>query len=96
MGRRAPLLFGGDLNLRPAESPAAFEELAERFGLTPPTAPGAIDHLLSRGLEVVEAPWRWPPERREVRCDDLALRLSDHAPIEATFATPAKDVRAVE
>ena len=57
----APLLFGGDLNLRPAEQPAVFERLREDFGLGPPTGPKAIDHLLARGLEVLEAR---PPGRR--------------------------------
>jgi endonuclease/exonuclease/phosphatase family metal-dependent hydrolase len=84
----APLLFGGDLNLRPAESPAIFVELEERFGLAAPTAPDAIDHLLARGLDVVEAPYRRPPEWRELDEDGRALRLSDHAPVEARFATP--------
>lgn len=84
----APLLFGGDLNLQPQESEAVFAELRARFGLAPPTAPNAIDHLLARGLDVVEPPRRWPPERREVRRDGLALRLSDHAPVEAAFAPP--------
>jgi endonuclease/exonuclease/phosphatase family metal-dependent hydrolase len=86
----APLLFGGDLNLRPEKSPEAFAELRRRFGLAPPTAPNAIDHLLARGLEIVERPRRWPPEAREVRSDGLALRLSDHSPVEATFATPGR------
>ncbi|MEX2108022.1 MAG: endonuclease/exonuclease/phosphatase family protein [Solirubrobacterales bacterium] len=81
----AALIFGGDLNLRPAGSPAIFEELRNRFGLGAPTSPGAIDHLLVRGLETVEAPHPWPPERREVRRGGLALRLSDHAPVEAKF-----------
>lgn len=83
----APLLFGGDFNLRPDQSPGVFAELRERFGLAPPTAPNAIDHLVARGLEIVERPRRWPAERREVRSDGLALRLSDHAPVEARFAT---------
>ena len=82
----APLVFGGDLNLRPGRSPAAFEQLERRFGLTGATAPDAIDHLLCRGLEPVEGPTRWPAERREVPCEGLALRLSDHAPVEARFA----------
>jgi endonuclease/exonuclease/phosphatase family metal-dependent hydrolase len=86
----APLILGGDFNLRPRESPAVFAELRERFGLAAPTAPGAIDHLLTRGLEVVEPPRQWPPERREVEEDGLALRLSDHAPVEAMFTTPNK------
>jgi endonuclease/exonuclease/phosphatase family metal-dependent hydrolase len=81
----APLLFGGDLNLRPAASPAVFKELRERFGLAAPTAPDAIDHLLVRGLEIVEPPSLWPPERREVRRGGLALRLSDHAQVEGKF-----------
>jgi endonuclease/exonuclease/phosphatase family metal-dependent hydrolase len=84
----APLLFGGDLNLRPQESPAVFAELRERFGLAAPTAPAAIDHILARGLEVVEHPHPWPPERRELHEDDRALRLSDHAPVEARFVQP--------
>ncbi len=82
----APLLFGGDLNLRPAEDPAAFERLREDFGLAAPTAPRTIDHLLSRGLEVLEPPTAWPPERRELPLDGRALRLSDHAPLQARFA----------
>jgi endonuclease/exonuclease/phosphatase family metal-dependent hydrolase len=88
----APLLFGGDLNLRPAASPEAFELLRDRFGLSGATAPAAIDHLLARGLETVEPPRPWPPERRELRRDDLALRLSDHAPVEAVFADRAAAV----
>jgi endonuclease/exonuclease/phosphatase family metal-dependent hydrolase len=82
-----PLIFGGDLNLRPAASEAVFDELRERFGLGAPTAPGAIDHLLVRGLGIVDPPRHWPPERREVREDGRALRLSDHAPVAAAFDT---------
>jgi endonuclease/exonuclease/phosphatase family metal-dependent hydrolase len=70
--RELPLLFGGDLNLRPSRQPEVFEQLAERFGLAPPTAPDAIDHLLARGLEIVEPPQRGP-----------ALPLSDHAYVTA-------------
>jgi hypothetical protein len=81
----APLVFGGDLNLRPAENPEVFERLREDFGLAAPTAPRAIDHLLTRGLEVLEPPTAWPPQRRELPLAGRALRLSDHAPIEARF-----------
>lgn len=81
----APLLFGGDLNLQPRQSGDIFDELRERFGLAPPTAPNAIDHLLARGLGVVERPRRWADERREVAHGALAVRLSDHAPVEAMF-----------
>lgn len=83
----SPLLFGGDLNLRPAEDPAAFAALRESFGLLGATAPKAIDHLLSRDLEVVEAPGAWPAERRELPDGNLRLRLSDHAPVQARFKT---------
>jgi endonuclease/exonuclease/phosphatase family metal-dependent hydrolase len=82
----APLIFGGDLNLRPAEEPAVFERLSGEFGLAAPTASRAIDHLLARGVEVLEPPTAWPPERRELPLDGRALRLSDHAPLQARFA----------
>jgi endonuclease/exonuclease/phosphatase family metal-dependent hydrolase len=85
----SPLIFGGDLNLRPHETPAVFAELRDRFGLIAPTGPRAIDHLLVRGLDVVGPPEQWPPERRELPVNGRALRLSDHAPVEARFTTPA-------
>jgi endonuclease/exonuclease/phosphatase family metal-dependent hydrolase len=81
-----PLVFGGDANVRPARNPEVFEELRERFGLGEPTAPHAIDHILARDLDVVERPRRLPPERRELpERDGLRLRLSDHAPVIASF-----------
>jgi len=86
----APLIFGGDLNLRPQSSAEAFEQLRERFGLAAPTAPDAIDHLLARNLRVVEPPTPWPPERRELPAGNgLALRPSDHTPVAATFELAA-------
>jgi endonuclease/exonuclease/phosphatase family metal-dependent hydrolase len=69
-----PLLFGGDLNLRPGRQPELFAEFERRFDLTAPTAPGAIDHLLARGAAIVEPP-RSGPE----------LRLSDHAYVSAAL-----------
>ena len=82
----APLVLGGDFNLRPAERPV-YEELAERYGLRGPTAPDSLDHLLVRGLAPLEPPHEWPAERREVVEGGLAIRLSDHAPVEAAFAS---------
>ncbi len=82
-----PLIFGGDLNLRPGQDPEVFERLERELGLTGITAPGAIDHLLSRGLERTTPTASLAPGRREVEEDGLALRLSDHAPIEAAFRT---------
>jgi endonuclease/exonuclease/phosphatase family metal-dependent hydrolase len=81
----AALVFGGDFNLRPGKQPRIFEQLRDEFGLAPPTAPDAIDHVLCRGLEVLEPPERWPAERRELVVDGRALRLSDHAPVQARF-----------
>ena len=81
----SPLVFGGDLNLRPGKQPRVFERLRDEFGLAPPTAPDAIDHILCHGLEVLEPPVAWPPEQRELPIDGRALRLSDHAPVQARF-----------
>lgn len=84
----APLIFGGDLNLRPAEDPSVFERLEQDFGLTGTSGPKKIDHLLSRGLEQAQPTVTYPPERRELALEGRALRLSDHAPIEAVFEAP--------
>jgi endonuclease/exonuclease/phosphatase family metal-dependent hydrolase len=89
----APLLFGGDLNLRPGADRPAFGQLRDRYSLEGAEDPDAIDHLLSRGLRVVAQPTRWPPEGRELPRRDLALRLSDHAPVEASFEPGRSDSR---
>jgi endonuclease/exonuclease/phosphatase family metal-dependent hydrolase len=86
-----PLVFGGDLNLRPRRNPAPFVELGERLGLGEPTGPDAIDHLLVSGLDVAEPPRRLPAEARELQePDGLRIRLSDHAPVVARFRTAAR------
>jgi len=83
------LILGGDLNVRPSQSDI-YRDLAERFDLHGPTADDSLDHLLVRGLETVEPPTAWPPERREVAGPDgLRVRLSDHAPVSAVFRSPA-------
>ena len=83
---RHPLVFGGDLNLRPREDPATFERLRERFGLGDPTAPEALDHLLARGLLRVAPARQFEPEKRDVPgSEGLRIRLSDHAPVVASF-----------
>jgi endonuclease/exonuclease/phosphatase family metal-dependent hydrolase len=76
-----PLVLGGDYNVRPDRS-EVFAALAEQFGLRGATAPNAIDHLLTRGVETLEGPRQWAPGERELEEDDLALTLSDHAPVE--------------
>ena len=75
--------FGGDFNLRPARDPEAFAALRERLGLGDPRRPRAIDHLLARGLDVIERPRRLEPHERELRGAAAArrIRLSDHAPV---------------
>jgi len=81
-----PLLLGGDLNLRPRREPGTFARLRERFSLCCPTGPDSIDHLLARGLSVIEPPRRLEPEERELAGPEgLRLRLSDHAPVVALF-----------
>ncbi len=89
----APLLLGGDFNIRPARSGPVFAALERDHGLAPATPGDAIDHLLVSGIELLEAPARWPPERREVAdptapagTAPLPIRLSDHAPVQARFA----------
>ena len=49
-----PLIFGGDFNVRPKAS-AVFDQLEDRYGLAPRTAPDRLSHLLVRGLEVDRA-----------------------------------------
>lgn len=87
-----PLILGGDFNLRPPASAALFAALQRNQGLSAPSEPDAIDHLLVRGLAVAAAPRSWPPEQREVPDPTagpgsraLAIRLSDHAPVEGCF-----------
>jgi len=82
----APLIFGGDLNVRPAVSPELFEHLRSHAGLAPPAAPDSVDHVLGRGVDLLEAPRLLPPERREIeRAGMRRLRLSDHAVVTACF-----------
>jgi endonuclease/exonuclease/phosphatase (EEP) superfamily protein YafD len=84
----APLIFGGDFNVRPKAS-GVFDQLDERFGLAPPTAPDRLSHLLARGLDVNEHPAAWPPEARDVVDPEtgLKIRLSDHNPVIGRFGS---------
>ncbi len=81
-----PLVFGGDLNLRPPRTPRPFERLVEDFGLAPAATGKGIDHLFARGLEVVETPAPLAPEERDVPGPaGRRIRLSDHAPVAGSF-----------
>ena len=73
-----PLVFGGDLNVRPAEDPALFETLRGGYGLTGTTPPQAIDHLLAHGLKIAEPP-------RTIGREVGSVKLSDHDPVVARF-----------
>jgi endonuclease/exonuclease/phosphatase family metal-dependent hydrolase len=80
-----PLIFGGDLNVRPREQPWLFDQLAAN-GFSAPTGDTLIDHLLVRGAGVREAAHQLPAERREVEVGRAPrVRLSDHAVVVATF-----------
>ena len=80
-----PLILGGDFNVRPAEQPWIYEQLAER-DFSGPTGDKLIDHLLARRVEVTEAPCQLPAERREMAVGDAKrVRLSDHAVVVAAF-----------
>jgi endonuclease/exonuclease/phosphatase family metal-dependent hydrolase len=81
-----PLIFGGDLNLRMVERPHVFDRLQSDLGLAGARPGRAIDHLLARRLAMRTAPEPLPAERRDVRgTDGLFIRLSDHAPVVATY-----------
>lgn len=85
----APIVLAGDFNVRPSTSTALYDDLCEAASLCGTTSPDALDHVLARGLEPIEPPHRWEPERRELDVltglERRRLRLSDHAPVEARF-----------
>jgi hypothetical protein len=84
----APLVLGGDFNLRPASSDV-FERLHELHGLAGVTDPRSIDHILGSGVATVEPAAAWPDERRDVPDPDtgMKLRLSDHRPVVCRVST---------
>jgi endonuclease/exonuclease/phosphatase family metal-dependent hydrolase len=90
----APLLLGGDFNLRPALSPHVFSTLENDHGLVAPTGEWVIDHLLVSGATIDEPASRWEPAAREVPDPTVAgsrarpIRLSDHSPVEVAFTLP--------
>lgn len=71
-----PVLFCGDVNVRPERSRTLADLHGAEWGFSAPV-PARIDQVLVRGLPVSE-PNVWPEERRRV---DGRL-LSDHAPVE--------------
>jgi endonuclease/exonuclease/phosphatase family metal-dependent hydrolase len=78
----APLIYGGDLNWRPKQSPHEFDRLRDELTLSGEAPPQAIDHLLARGMRPLGPPVARHAELPE---GDRLLRLSDHAYITAAF-----------
>jgi len=64
----APLILGGDLNLRKPQTPAELVHVASRD----------VDHLFARGLQAASTPRLL---ERTVTRGSLGLELSDHLPI---------------
>jgi endonuclease/exonuclease/phosphatase family metal-dependent hydrolase len=82
----APLVFGGDLNLRSGEDSAVFDRLERCFRLHGATRQDVLDHLLCMGVEAVEPAAALPSKAREVKGPEgRRIRLSDHAPVVASF-----------
>lgn len=71
-----PVLLCGDFNVTTVSSPTLRALAGPEWGFSG-AGPG-LDHVLVRGLHVVEGERRWPDERRR---HGTAL-LSDHAPVE--------------
>jgi endonuclease/exonuclease/phosphatase family metal-dependent hydrolase len=78
----APLIYGGDLNLRPHRAPEEFDRLRDELGLRGEAPPKAIDHLFARGMRPLG-----PPVARhaELPAGGRLMRLSDHAYVTAAF-----------
>lgn len=82
-----PIVFGGDLNVRPELAPWLFDRLADDHGLELPegASPDSIDQILSAGALFANSK-RPASGWREFRDPDSGLmaRLSDHDPVLAT------------
>lgn len=71
-----PIVLGGDFNVTVVSSPTLRQLATAEWGFT--SAGPGLDHVLVRGLEVVEPETPWPPERRE----HAGRLMSDHAPVD--------------
>ena len=75
-----PIALCGDLNLT-ASGSRRLQDLG-KAGFSPPST--RIDHILVRGLDLVQGPEEWPDSRRRLG----EVLLSDHAPLEAAMIRP--------
>ena len=83
----SPLILGGDLNLRPRDERRSSTS-SPSASASPPRPPPTRSTTCSPAASRSSRPPR-PGRRSGARSTDrtgLALRLSDHAPVEATFA----------
>jgi endonuclease/exonuclease/phosphatase family metal-dependent hydrolase len=74
-----PVILGGDFNVTTVSSPTLRALSSPEWGFSQ-AGPG-LDHVLVRGLDVVEDERHWPDERRR----QGARLLSDHAPVEVVL-----------
>jgi endonuclease/exonuclease/phosphatase family metal-dependent hydrolase len=70
------IILGGDFNVTIVSSPTLRALSSDEWGFSA-AGPG-LDHVLVRGLAVVEPEAAWPPDRRV----GDGRRMSDHAPVE--------------
>ena len=71
-----PVILAGDFNVTTVSSPTLRALSGPEWGFSG-AGPG-LDHVLVRGLDVVEGERHWPDERRQHK----GALLSDHAPVE--------------
>jgi endonuclease/exonuclease/phosphatase family metal-dependent hydrolase len=71
-----PVILAGDFNVTTVSSPTLRALSGPEWGFSP-AGPG-LDHVLVRGLDVVQGERHWPDERRR----HAGALLSDHAPVE--------------
>ena len=92
----SPLLFGGDLNLRPARTPAIFEELARALRPRPGRPARARSTTCSRrGLDGRRRrPAPWPP--RTASCARGPARCASPTTLPSRQASPRPDPKPAE
>jgi endonuclease/exonuclease/phosphatase family metal-dependent hydrolase len=87
-----PVLFAGDLNAAGPDHPA-LRALTSAGLRESTTAALDLDHIFHRGLDEVLPPSRLPRDARELtvpwRGETRRVLLSDHDPVEATYALTA-------
>jgi endonuclease/exonuclease/phosphatase family metal-dependent hydrolase len=71
-----PVVLGGDFNVTIVSSPTLRALSTSEWGFSA-AGPG-VDHVLIRGLDLLEGERAWPPDRRRAN----GRLLSDHAPVE--------------